>query len=284
MPDERQRPTPPIARRHFFRRGLRELLAKVDDLTRPVQRFAQELARLDSGESQPGGPASHDPAARGESGLNSGPAPAAVPARPVTFALQLRPPGALPDLEFLDACSRCGECVKACPVGAIVTSPDVAGNAPHILAERQPCTLCDALACMTACPTGALSFVPRLQIRMGRAHWGAGKCLRSGGELCTLCVEACPLGSAALDINSDGEIVVHDACTGCGVCQFVCPTTPRAIVVTPRYPLPPTRNPAGPGSPSAPRPDLTGPTPASPTHSSQATAGDSLGGDGRAGL
>lgn len=203
-------------RRRFFRAGLRHLLAKVDEATQPVQRFAKEMAKLDGPD---------------EAGVASGPAKAE--ARPVTLALPLRPPGAMAEEAFLSACTRCGECVKACPVGAIVTDGAVASGAPYILAERQPCTLCEPLACMTVCPTGALTFVPRAQIRMGRAHWGAGKCLRSGGDLCTLCVEACPVGTAALDVGADGEIEVYEACTGCGVCQSVCPTTPRAIVVTP---------------------------------------------------
>lgn len=201
-------------RRRFFRAGLRQLLAKVDEATQPVQRFAKEMAKLDGPAVEPAGPSK-------------------AASRPVTLALPLRPPGALTEEAFLSACTRCGECVKACPVGAIVTDAAVASGAPYIVAERQPCTLCASLACMPACPTGALTFVPRAQIRMGRAHWGAGKCLRSGGELCTLCVEACPVGTAALDVGADGEIEVHEACTGCGVCQWVCPTTPRAIVVTP---------------------------------------------------
>ncbi|MFN4244056.1 MAG: 4Fe-4S dicluster domain-containing protein [Tepidisphaerales bacterium] len=234
MADDPKSPPRPIDRRHFFRQGLRELLAKVDEVTRPVQKFAQELSKLESAGGTAGPSA---PGAAPTASLQPGQRPSASPApRPVTFALPLRPPGALPEADFLDACTRCGECVKACPVQAIVADPAVASGAPYILPERQPCTLCEPLACMTACPTGALGFVPRLHIRIGRAHWGAGKCLRSGGELCTLCVEACPVGNAALDINADGEIEVHDACTGCGVCQYVCPTTPRAIVVTPLRP------------------------------------------------
>ncbi|MDE0684147.1 MAG: 4Fe-4S binding protein, partial [Candidatus Poribacteria bacterium] len=31
----------------------------------------------------------------------------------------LRPPGALPEAEFLEKCHRCGNCVKNCPANAI---------------------------------------------------------------------------------------------------------------------------------------------------------------------
>jgi ferredoxin-type protein NapG len=151
----------------------------------------------------------------------------------VTLPLVLRPPGALPEDEFLSACSRCGKCVEACPAECIVLTPDAGGGAPHIIAEKKACVVCDSLACMNVCPTGALQIVPRFAIRMGRAVWGEGKCLRGDGQDCRICVDACPMGTAALDISEVGKVEVKEACTGCGTCQYVCPTTPRAIVVVP---------------------------------------------------
>ena len=41
----------------------------------------------------------------------------------------LRPPGALPEMAFLAACTRCGDCGKACPVLAIVKAPPEAALA-----------------------------------------------------------------------------------------------------------------------------------------------------------
>jgi len=109
----------------------------------------------------------------------------------------------------------------------------MASGAPYILAERKACVVCDSLACMSSCPTGALQIISRFSISMGRAVWGEGKCLRSGGDPCQICVDACPLGTAALEINADGAVQVNAACIGCGVCQEVCPTSPRSIVVVP---------------------------------------------------
>ena len=38
--------------------------------------------------------------------------------------IALRPPGALPEKDFLAACTRCGQCVQACPTpGGWVSSP-----------------------------------------------------------------------------------------------------------------------------------------------------------------
>jgi ferredoxin len=53
----------------------------------------------------------------------------------------VRPPGALPELAFLAACTRCGACAPACPVRAILTVPSAGGLAagtPYLEPERQP--------------------------------------------------------------------------------------------------------------------------------------------------
>jgi len=214
----------PMDRRRFFRAGLRQLLGHVEKAAAPVERIAQEFAKLESPPPQtPPPPAPPDP-----------PSPGRVrAARPITLPLILRPPGALPEADYLSACTRCGECITACPVSAILADPDMASGAPYILAERKACVVCDSLACMSSCPTGALQIIPRFSISMGRAVWGEGKCLRSGGDPCQICVDACPLGTAALEINADGAVQVNAACIGCGVCQEVCPTSPRSIVVVP---------------------------------------------------
>ena len=58
-------------------------------------------------------------------------------------------------------------------------------------------------------------------------------------ELCNLCVTECPIGETAIIMESktrnNGETIwrpiVLDGCTGCGVCEMVCPTTPSSIVI-----------------------------------------------------
>jgi ferredoxin-type protein NapG len=210
-------------RRRFFREGLRRLIGHAEKAAEPIARFAKEMEKLET--------ASTPPASSASVGAKS-----ASGKRPVTLPLVLRPPGALQEEEYLSACTRCGECIAACPAQCITVDHSAGGlgkGAPHILAEAQPCVLCDSLACMHVCPTGALQVVPRLAIRMGKAVWGEGKCVRGDGEECRVCLETCPLGEAAISLSAEGRIEVHDACTGCGQCQYACPTTPRAIVVVP---------------------------------------------------
>jgi ferredoxin-type protein NapG len=97
-----------------------------------------------------------------------------------------------------------------------------------------PCVVCDGLHCMQNCPSGALLFTPAAEIDMGTAVWHEHLCVRSRGEECTICVDQCPMGSAAL-VLEDGRVkVIEEGCAGCGVCEHACPTTPKSITVTPK--------------------------------------------------
>ena len=149
----------------------------------------------------------------------------------------LRPPGALPEAEFLDTCYRCGSCVEVCPADAIflLKQGDAkVADTPVIDPDLAACVVCDDLACMKVCPSGALKLVAGAElIRMGVARVEQALCVRTSGEDCTLCIDQCPMGSSALRTVGTGPPLVLDGCVGCGVCQHVCPTKPKAIVVDP---------------------------------------------------
>jgi ferredoxin-type protein NapG len=149
----------------------------------------------------------------------------------------LRPPGAGPAGEFESLCSRCGACVEACPVKCIQidASACVGDGYPYIAPAIAPCVICDELACMKACPTGALKLVDKFSIRMGLAEVKHETCLRHHGEDCRLCLEACPIGENAIVVsaNSGRVLVKPGGCTGCGMCEQACPTHPTAITVQP---------------------------------------------------
>ncbi len=149
----------------------------------------------------------------------------------------LRPPGALSEPEFLEKCHRCGNCVKNCPANAIQPlqsqDPNLA-NTPYIDPEEQPCVICDSLACMYVCPSGALQTVFAEDIRIGLAVFNVETCLRTKSVDCSYCVDTCPIGKDAIKFSPDGIVEVLDSgCTGCGVCQYACPTDPKSIVIEP---------------------------------------------------
>ncbi len=89
---------------------------------------------------------------------------------------RLRPPGSLPEHEFLASCIKCGQCVQVCPVNAISLADIVDGygvGTPYIDARAQSCDFsCDGLQCVLACPTGALSHEINYphQVRIGYAR------------------------------------------------------------------------------------------------------------------
>jgi len=148
----------------------------------------------------------------------------------------LRPPGAIPEIYFGDACQRCGACIEVCPAHAIFALGDDAGavaGTPTIDPDRGACVVCDGLQCTHVCPSGALLPLddPHL-IQMGLAQVYESLCVRSHGEECTTCVDLCPLGKDAIVFEDSGPPRVYaEGCTGCGVCQQHCPTSPKAIVV-----------------------------------------------------
>lgn len=170
----------------------------------------------------------------------------------------LRPPGALDEFAFLTACTRCDKCLPACPQDAIMKAPGSARFAvgtPYINPRSMPCFLCTELPCIPACPEGALVW-PRVTlqgatlegpraVRMGLAKVNGETCLTwdtedRSAQSCRTCVDRCPYPGEAIRLTeaSDGSVphpeVNAEICTGCGLCEFGCPTTKASIVVVPR--------------------------------------------------
>jgi MauM/NapG family ferredoxin protein len=150
----------------------------------------------------------------------------------------LRPPGALPEPDFLATCIRCGKCVQICPYGSIRTAGLQDGilvlGTPLIRARQTPCYLC--MKCPAVCPTGALkrTLKDKESVRMGTAAIDTTKCLAWQGTLCRSCYDDCPLFNEAMVMDADLRPVVNERkCAGCGVCENVCPLESAAIAVEP---------------------------------------------------
>ncbi|MDS4013532.1 MAG: ferredoxin-type protein NapF [Candidatus Accumulibacter sp.] len=138
----------------------------------------------------------------------------------------LRPPWALAEHAFQQACSRCGACCKVCPTGIVVSGD---GGYPEIDFVRGECTFC--AACVSVCPSAALQRGEEGRAWSLRAALGEG-CLATRAVECRVCADLC-LNGAILFLPQRGgiarPIVDETRCTGCGACLAPCPT--RAINV-----------------------------------------------------
>ena len=152
----------------------------------------------------------------------------------------LRPPGAISERQFLQACSHCDECIHACPKDAILRAPKKMGflvfNTPYIDPLRNPCVMCTDLPCISACPDEALLPVQNLtDVNMGYAILDKKKCQAYGDTFCQQCVIDCPVPGAIHQVD-DKPIIDKNICTGCGVCMRSCSTVniPLAIKIKPQ--------------------------------------------------
>jgi MauM/NapG family ferredoxin protein len=170
----------------------------------------------------------------------------------VTDPRLIRPPGSLPEKDFLKLCQRCGLCMKACPTNAINPALTEAGFAgfwtPNLIMLNgyceYSCTLCGAV-----CPTGAIKEISgkdkiERPIRIGSAYFDRGRCLPwSGNTPCIVCEEVCPISPKAIFLNKatisgpDGKaldvLLPHvnlNKCTGCGICENKCPVKGRPAI------------------------------------------------------
>lgn len=133
-------------------------------------------------------------------------------------AAPMRPPWAVAD--FAVACSRCGECVPACPAGVLGRDPD---GTPVFIGGNEGCTFCRA--CVESCKTGALD--PGLGSPWSvHAVLQDARCLASMGVHCQSCADACEASAIRFRPRLGGPPVpaLDDAaCTGCSACTTACP-------------------------------------------------------------
>ena len=154
----------------------------------------------------------------------------------------LRPPGAISERAFLQACSRCDDCSNACPKDAIQKVPRKMGfiimDTPYIDPIKVPCVMCTELPCISACQEGALLPVPGgpADVTMGYAILDKKKCQSYGHTFCQQCVIDCPVPGAITQNQEQQPIFHKDICTGCGVCVRSCSTVniPVAIKIKPQ--------------------------------------------------
>jgi ferredoxin-type protein NapG len=154
-------------------------------------------------------------------------APAEKP-EPATRTDWLRPPGAVSESLFLERCTRCGDCAKACPYESIKF--DIRNGTPVIFPDEIPCYLCDDFPCIGACATDALiSPASRDAVKMGEARVSLRSCTAEQG--CHACVSKCPTDALSMDFETLRLVVSDQRCVGCGLCEYTCRTVNDVIAI-----------------------------------------------------
>ncbi|MFZ2642272.1 MAG: 4Fe-4S binding protein [Verrucomicrobiia bacterium] len=156
----------------------------------------------------------------------------------------VRPPGALPEPDFLDLCVRCAECMKVCPTNALQPVLFEAGVdgafSPRFMGRIGYCEY-NCTLCAQVCPTGAIALLPlaeKQKFIMARAVFDKKLCIPFiKPESCITCEEHCPLPEKAIRFK-DVEVahpvtkqrvivkrpyIVWSLCIGCGICETKCP-------------------------------------------------------------
>ncbi len=148
----------------------------------------------------------------------------------------LRPPGALPEADFMNTCIACQECIRVCPTyglqGAFLQTGLSGIGMPVLVPRLGACALgisCDQL-CEKVCPTHAIQPVKQAELKIGLARVDHSLCLAwDQGVKCLVCVEACQYHAA---IPLHGKVTIDgNKCVGCGFCESGCPVPGAAIHV-----------------------------------------------------
>ena len=154
--------------------------------------------------------------------------------------LALRPPGALPEDDFIRKCIRCGMCVEACKnrennpdetkqtatlrlsapgdhrpkqEDMYVYPKNIPLGTPYFVPREIPCYMCEDIPCAVACPTGALDTKLLTTYKDGKGNLDISKakmgvavvddenCIAYWGLQCDACYRACPLLGEAIKLE-----------------------------------------------------------------------------------
>jgi MauM/NapG family ferredoxin protein len=155
----------------------------------------------------------------------------------------IRPPGAIPETEFLRTCIRCGECMKSCLTNTLQPCLWESGFSglwtPKMELRLAPCDQ-NCNVCGKVCPTQAIrsvSLEEKTNAKVGTAVLRKEMCLVwAENKLCLICDEICPY-NAIVFRPLEGyrrPVVIASKCNGCGFCEQRCPVRGEsAIVVVP---------------------------------------------------
>jgi ferredoxin-type protein NapG len=154
----------------------------------------------------------------------------------------IRPPFARRELDFLLTCTRCDDCIAACPHQVIFKLPAKLGvqvvGTPVLDLANKGCHLCADWPCVAACEADALRLpddedggeaaleAPQLAL----ARIDTSSCLPYAGPECGACAHVCPL-PGALTWQGAKPVINPEICNGCALCREACITEPKSVII-----------------------------------------------------
>ncbi len=166
--------------------------------------------------------------------------------------MAMRPPGSVPEDEFLRRCIKCDQCIRVCPTNVLQPAMFETGLeglwTPIMISKMGWCEL-NCTLCSQVCPTGAIreiSIAEKLgagpfegqgPVKTGTAFYNRGRCLPWAMDTsCVVCEEVCPVSPKAIFtkvvrkpdrwgkvIELKQPYIDPDRCIGCGICEHECP-------------------------------------------------------------
>ncbi len=138
----------------------------------------------------------------------------------------IRPPGTLPEPDFLARCITCNQCAKICPTNVIqpaLLESGIEGLWTPTMNYRIGFCELNCTACGRVCPTGAIlplsideklghgEFQQQGPVRLGRAYVDRGRCVAwEKGKPCMVCEEVCPVSPKSVY----GEAILYPISNG----------------------------------------------------------------------
>lgn len=151
----------------------------------------------------------------------------------------IRPPGAVPEDEFVDRCIRCSECMKVCPTNGLQPALAEAGFEgiwtpvliPRLGECARQCNLCSQVCSSQAIQP--FKIAEKTHIFIATAVIDRSQCIAwNSNKQCLVCDECCSYRAVTWK-TVEGirrPFVEEHKCVGCGICENVCPIQPVAAI------------------------------------------------------